>query len=159
MKRNYFKRKKKLKRELAPNILKKAKKDLKELSHTFVRRRDGINGELRGYCFTCGTYCEGGNFQAGHWEPDSTGGALLRFHPSNMNAQGGYCCNINRHGQQRVANEYTLRMIEKYGLERVNQLRRLKQKSIKADILFYLKMIELYRTGDEAKIVEYLESL
>ena len=143
-----------------PARIKRAKKELTLISHTFVRKRDSINkNKIGGYCMSCGKYCEGSDFQAGHWEPDSTGGALLRYHPQNMHGQGGYCCNINRHGQQRMGNDYTLKMIERYGLKRVNELRKLKYKSIKADILFYERMIELYRAGNEQDIIDYLESL
>lgn len=140
--------------------VKQAKKVLSRISHTFVRERDSADPSIiAGSCFTCGKWCEGGDFQAGHFEPDSTGGALLRFHPHNMHGQGGFCCNINRHGQQRIAIEYTSRMIKKYGLKYVEKLRALKQKSIKADLPFYLRMIELYERGNEKKIVSYLESL
>lgn len=142
-----------------PARVKKAKKDLEKLSHDFVRSRDSLNSPvISGYCCTCGKFCEGGDFQAGHYEPDSTGGALLRYHPRNMHGQGGYCCNINRHGQQKMANAYTFFMIKKYGIEYVESLRRLKQKSIKADIIFYERMIELYKDGNEENIVKYLES-
>jgi len=140
--------------------VKKAKEVLYKLSHTYIRRRDSKDPDfIGGNCFTCGKWCEGGDFQAGHFEPDSTGGALLRYHPLNMNGQGGYCCNINRHGQQRIGIEYYDRMVKKHGLKKVQALRALKQKSIKADLPFYLKMIELYETGDEKKIIKYLESL
>lgn len=150
----------KSKKDLMPTRVKRAKKELKEISHTFIRKRDSkIKDKIGGYCFSCGKYCEGSDFQCGHWEPDSTGGALLRYHPQNMHGQGGYCCNINRHGQQKMGNDYTLKMIEKYGLKRVNEIRALKYKSIKADILFYEKMIELYKEGNEQKIIDFLENL
>lgn len=145
---------------------KKAKKELTTLSHTFIRKRDSKDPSfIGGNCFTCGKWCEGSDFQAGHFEPDATGGALLRYHPTNMNGQGGYCCNINRHGQQRIALEYYARMVKKHGLARVEKLRALKHwkdkigMPFKADLPFYLKMIELYREGDEKKIVKYLEGL
>lgn len=146
--------------------VKQAKKVLTELSHTYIRHRDSVDSNIiAGNCFTCSKWCEGGNFQAGHFEPDSTGGVLLRYHPLNMHGQGGYCCNINRHGQQRIANEYFARMVKKYGLKYVEKLRALKNKKdaigmpYKADLSFFLKMIELYKEGNEKKIVKYLESL
>lgn len=143
-----------------PARVKRAKNKLYELSHTFVRERDSVNeGTIAGYCCSCGKWSEGGQFQAGHWESDQKGGALLRYHPRNMHGQGAYCCNINRHGQQSVAVSYTLFMIQKYGQEYVNKLRALKYKSIKADILFYEKMIELYEAKNEQAIVDYLENL
>ncbi len=53
----------------------------------------------------------------------------------------------------------SMRMEETYGTEYCNQLKQLKNKSIKADIFFYENMIELYKRGDEKKIVEYIELL
>src|ERR1035437_2054544 len=134
--------------------IKRIKNKLVEVSHTYIRRRDSKEPEFRigGICCTCGKYCEGGDFQAGHYEPDLTGGALLRYHPLNMNGQGGYCCNINRHGQQKMGNAYTFFMINKHGLKVVENLRALKQKTIKADIIFYQTMLDLYLAGDEKKI-------
>lgn len=143
-----------------PARVKRAKNRLTELSHTHVRRRDSSSEDrIAGFCKTCGKFCEGSHFQAGHYEPNSTGGALLRYHPRNMHGQGDYCCNINRHGQQRMANEYTLFMVRKYGIEYVDKLRSMKHKSIREDIMFLEKMIELYEIGDEEKIIEYLENL
>lgn len=143
-----------------PARIKRAKKKLVEISHRYIRERDSKDkGIIAGFCCTCPKWCEGSDFQAGHYEPDSTGGALLRYHPNNMHGQGGFCCNINKHGQQKMANAYTIFMIKKYGLKFVEKLRALKQKSIKADIIFYETMINLYEQGDEKKIVKYLESL
>jgi len=136
----------------------KAIKELKEISHDYIRRRDSFNKEeIGGKCFDCDTVAYGQQFQAGHFIPDSVGGALLRYHPHNMHGQTGGC-NM-KPSQERVKIEYTLKMLEKYGLTYVNHLRSLKQKSIKADITFYNKMIELYKKGNEKKIVDYLESL
>lgn len=138
----------------------KLAKELEKISHDYIRRRDSKDKDfIGGNCVTCGKYCENGNFQAGHWEPSSTCGAILRFHPHNMAGQGGYCCNINRHGQQRMGNEYTMVMIAKYGIKYVEYLRSLKHKTIKADSIFYQKMIDLYTAGDEKAIVAYLDSL
>lgn len=139
--------------------VKKAKKDLEKISHNYIRERDSKDkGIIAGFCCTCGKWCEGGDFQAGHYEPSSTGGAVLRYHPNNMHGQGGYCCNINRHGQQRMANAYTMFMIKKYGLKFTEKLRSLKQKTIKADIVFYETMIDLYKQKDEKKIIKFLEN-
>ena len=158
LKRSGFKRKIKLQRDRMPNRVKHAKKELTLISHTFIRKRDSINpNTIRGYCFDCGKLGEGRDFQAGHWIPDLVGGALLRYHPWNMHGQSGGC-NM-KFVQERVKINYTLRMIEVYGLTCVNQLKTLKGKSIKVDILFYEKMIELYKVGDEQKIVDYLHGL
>lgn len=147
---------KKVKKKKLPTI-KKLKKDLETISHTFIRKRDGINGEIRGYCFDCGDYAEAQQFQAGHWEPSGSSGALLRYHPHNMHGQAGKC-NMLR-SQERVKIEYTMKMLSLYTREYIDHLRQLKQKIVKADRYFYTTMIELYREGNEAKIVEFLESL
>jgi hypothetical protein len=137
--------------------VKKLSKVLEEKSHTFIRKRDGIDGEIRGYCFDCGMYAEGQQFQAGHFEPSGSCGAILRYHPQNMHGQRGGC-NM-KHRQESVKINYTLRMIDKYGLEYVNFLKSLRNKTIKADSIFYTTMIELYDRGDENAIVDYLHSL
>lgn len=153
-------RKTKHKRDLMPARVKRAKNKLYDLSHTYIRKRDSAqSGIIAGYCCSCGAFCEGGNFQAGHYEPDATGGALLRYHPHNMHGQGGYCCNITRNHKETVKVKYASFMYNKYGHEYVEKLLSMKKKSIKADIIFYEKMIELYEQGDELEIVQYLESL
>lgn len=147
----------KLKKDLMPARVKRAKKELEILSHTYIRKRDGINGEIKGYCFDCGKYSEGQQFQAGHFEPSGSCGALLRYHPHNMHGQNGGC--NTQYQQEKVKIDYTFKMLEKYGIERVNKIRQLKHKSIKADIIFYEKMIELYKEGNEQKIVDFLETV
>lgn len=165
MKRSGFKRggSKKLKKDLMPNRVKHAIKVLKEVSHSFVRRRDSHSrDEIRGLCFDCGTEAAGQHFQAGHWIPDSVGGILLRYHPHNMHGQSSGC-NM-KFVQERVKIDYTTAMIDRYGREHVDLLRSLKNRkeengmSLRADIFFYEKLIELYRAGDEAAIVDYLHN-
>ena len=141
-----------------PNRVKKAKKELEILSHNFIRKRDSINDyEIKGYCFDCGKLSEGQNFQCGHWIPNSVGGALLRYHPQNMHGQASGCnCGYQ---QEMVKIRYTAMMYQKYGKKCVAGLLQLKKKSIKADIIFYTKMIDLYIKGDEDEIVRFLESI
>lgn len=136
--------------------VKKAKKKLEKISHDYIRRRDGINGELKGYCFDCGKYCEGQMWQCGHFEPSGSSGALLRYHPHNMHGQFGGC--NTKYQQEHVKINYAYKMEDIYGREYVNKLRQLKYKIIKADIIFYETMIDLYEQGDEDKIVQYLET-
>ena len=139
--------------------LKKLKNDLKKASHTFVKNRDAFStNPYKGECITCGKYVEAGDFQAGHFEPSGSCGVLLRYHPHNIHGQGGFCCNINRNGQQKMANEYTMWMINKYGHQRVVELRELKRRSVNAGRYFYETMLELYEQGDEAEIIKFIES-
>lgn len=144
------------KRDLMPARIKRAKKELSELSHTHVRRRDSINDTtIGGYCFDCGKYSESRDFQCGHWIPDSSGGAILRYHPHNMHGQFSGCnCGYN---QEMVKIRYTQAMYQKYGELRVQSLTALKNRTIKADIIWYEKMIDLYKEGDEEKIISFLE--
>lgn len=135
----------------------KAKVELYDLSHTYIRERDSSQlGFIAGFCFDCGTYCEGQNFQCGHFIADSKG-AITRYHPHNMHGQFSGC-NM-KHQQEWVKINYTQKMEDKYGREYVNKLKMMAEKTIKADLTFYQKMIELYTVGDEKAIVNYLESL
>lgn len=149
---------KKLKRELMPARIKRAKKELTELSHTFVRKRDSRNAEiLGGYCIDCGKYTEGRDYQCGHWIPDSVGGATLRYHPLNMWGQASSCnCGYN---QEMVKINYTRAITQKLGEKRVARLIGLKNKVIKADIIWYEAMISLYKNGDQDAIVHFLEKV
>lgn len=145
-------------RELMPQRVNKAKSTVYQLSHNFVRQRDSEEpGTIGGFCFDCGKYDCGGNFQAGHWIPDSVGGALLRYHPRNMHGQIKGC-NM-KVVQERVKINYTFAMIKKYGTEYVEKLRMMQSmKTVKADIIFYERLIELYKAGDEQAICDFLES-
>lgn len=137
--------------------VKKAKEVLYELSHTFVRRRDSKDKDfIAGNCFDCGVWCEGGNFQAGHFIPDSRG-VITRYHPRNMHGQFSGC-NM-KYQQEKVKINYTMKMIQKYGKKYVDKLIAMSNKTVRVDLSFYLKMIELYREGNETKIIKYLESL
>jgi len=91
---------------------------------------------------------------AGHFIPDAAGGALLRFHPTNIHAQC-YHCNINLGGYGSV---YYSKMAEKYGQEMVDKIFQIKNYSIQADGYFYLTLIDLYDQGDEMEIIKFLES-
>lgn len=139
---------------------KKLAKKLEKISHDYIRRRDSFNNDLNiigGNCFDCGSQAFGQQFQCGHFIPDSVGGALLRYHPLNMHGQAGKC-NV-WFNSEMVKIRYTAMMYQKYGKKRVASLIALKNRSIKADSLFYLKMIKLYEQGNENKIVKYLDTL
>lgn len=110
-------------------------------------------------CFTCGrTGLTGANQHTGHFIPSGSCGATLRYHPNNLRIQC-YNCNINLGGNGA---EYYREMERTLGKKKVEALFQLKNKSIKADELFYKQMIELYKeaivTGKEKKIIKFLES-
>lgn len=146
-------------RKKSNNPTKKLAQKLEKICHDYIRRRDSINPEIAigGYCFDCGKMVFKQMFQAGHFLPSGSSGAILRYHPHNIHGQASGC---NCHYQQeQVKIRYTMAMIKKYGKKYVDKLIALKNKSIKADSIFYEKMIELYEQGDEEAIVDYLESL
>ena len=106
-------------------------------------------------CFTCDKPIEKSNCQLGHFIPSSVGGAILRYHPNNLRLQC-YYDNINLGGN---GSEFYKRLLAQEGQGFIDNLFRLKNRSIKADIIFYKKMIDLYEKGDEKEIVEFLNSL
>jgi len=116
---------------------------------SFVKVRD------KNICFTSGKKVEGSNCHCGHMFPSGSCGAVLRYHPLNLHVQS-YNENINLGGNGAV---YATNFIQKYGQQKFDDLMRLKQKTIKADVIFYQKLIDLYTEGDQDKIISYLESL
>lgn len=137
--------------------VKQAKNVLYELSHTYIRKRDSDDKDfIGGKCFDCGYFATGGNFQAGHFIPDSKG-FITRYHPLNMHGQFSGC-NM-KYQQERVKINYTMAMIKKYGKPFVDKLIQLSNKTVRTDLSMFLKLIELYKEGNEKKIIQYLESL
>lgn len=91
-------------------------------------------------CYTCGRKIEGSNKQLGHFIPSGACGALLRFNLDNLRWQC-YNCNINCGG---MGAEFYKRLVVEKGQDFVDELFRLKNQSVKADELFYLKLIKEY---------------
>jgi len=121
------------------------KKELWELCKAHTRKKYGTA------CFTCGTIC--GVLHTGHFIPSSVCGALLRYHPHNLATQCEHC-NIALSGNVNI---YEKRLREKIGDKKVDALFRLKHKSVKADSIFLQTLIDIYKKGDEEKIVAFLE--
>lgn len=151
------------KKDLMPARIKRAEKKLEILSHTHVRKRDSINtGIIGGICCTCGKYCESGNFQAGHRRPSGGSGWWLKYHPHNMFGQGGYCCNLNRNGQQKMGDDFALYFIKRFSFEYCERLNKISHTTLYIPvqkIVFLETMIEKYETGDEQQVVDYLEDI
>lgn len=139
---------------------KKLIKELEKICHDYIKQRDSDTQHkgtdmVGGNCIDCGKLSEGRNFQAGHFLPSGSSGALLRFHPENINGQSSGC-NM-AYSQERVKPFYTMAMIRKYGQERVEKIMQLKHKTVKADWMFYEILISLYKDGDEDAIIRFLE--
>lgn len=163
MKRSGFKNKAttQLKRsplkKVSKNKVKKKKPSITTLKNklwehvkTFIRERDGNK------CYTCpATGLVGSNWHTSHFIPSAACGALLRFHPHNL-ASCCYNCNINLGGN---GSEFYRRLVRDKGQQFIDSIFILKGKSIKADIIFYQNMIDLYSVGNEEGIINYLNSL
>lgn len=108
------------------------KKKLWTAFSAYIRKRD------ENICFTCGVYAEGSNYHAGHFVPKSVGGLALYFHEDNVHGQ---CmrCNIHLGGNQF---EYGKRL----GLEKAEELIKLKQKESKWTVNDYLTKIDYYES-------------
>lgn len=91
-------------------------------------------------CYTCGSIISGANKQLGHFIPSSTCGAFLRYDIRNLRWQ---CmrCNIHAGGNGAV---YYRRMVEREGQAYVDKLFQDKQKTVKADEIFYMNLIKEY---------------
>ena len=124
------------------------KKLWKIVSHRIKERDNWI-------CFTSKKKVSGANAHCGHGLASSICGARLRYHPKNLHCQS-YFENINAGGNGVI---YYQEQIKKYGQEIVDKLYQLQHKYIKADELFYMKLIELYTSGTWDEIESNLESL
>ena len=90
-------------------------------------------------CYSCGkTGLVGSSWQTGHLVPNSVGGALLRYHLSNLRPQC-YYCNINLGGNG--ATYYRL-MVEREGQKYVDELFALKNQTVKASDHFIALLAE-----------------
>lgn len=129
------------------------KKKLWELCKAIVRKRDG------NICVVCGKdIATKAGWHTGHFIPSSTCGAYLRYDLRNLHSSC-YNCNINLGGNGAMF----YRALEvRYGKEFVDHIFRDKNRSVKADVLFYLDLIERYQklaTLTKKRLMEYTKSI
>jgi hypothetical protein len=136
------------KKKKLPSIS-KVKKDLWKVVSKRIKERDNY------ICFTSGKKVEGMNAHCGHMHPSAACGALLRYHPKNLHCQS-YNENINLGGNGVM---YATRFIEVYGEKEFKNLLILKNRSIKADIHFYLNLLDLYKYSSLEEVENYLNNL
>ena len=92
-------------------------------------------------CYTCDKHpLEGSNWHTGHFIPSSTSGATLRYDLRNLRPQC-YFCNIHAGGNGAI---FYKRMVEREGQDYVDKLFQDKQKTVKADVIFYMRLIKEY---------------
>lgn len=118
------------------------KKKLWELCKQIIRKQYG------NICFTCGKKgLEGSSWQTGHFIPSSVGGGSLRYNLDNLRPQC-YNCNINAGGNGAI---YYRTMVETKGQDFVDKLFKLKNETIKIDVIWLSNKVEEY-----TKILENL---
>ena len=125
------------------------KKKLWRLTSEYVRKRDARErlGDVRGMgsnrnsdngqCVTCGIIKPIKELQAGHFIPRAQGNATY-FDLRNVHTQC-YRCNINLGGNGA---EYYPYMLDRYGQETIDELRRLSNTTVKFTRSDYEDMIE-----------------
>lgn len=112
------------------------KKKADKVFSEFIRQRD------KGVCFTCGCVKDWKQQQNGHYV--SRGCLPLRYREDNCHCQC-VACNVFKNGNYTV---YSLKMIEKYGVEKLKELEQIKKDSMsnvgKYGKDFYLNIINKY---------------
>lgn len=107
-----------------------------QIFNTYIRKRDKEKG-----CVSCGKkFGVKEKFDAGHFHPVSTSPSI-RFNEDNVHAQ---CVNCNRdkHGN---LHEYRFRLINRIGIERVEDIDRLRHGIIKYTIYELKELQEIYK--------------
>ena len=104
------------------------KKRLWKVISEYIRRK---HADDNGYvsCVTCGITKHWKEMQAGHFIPQAQGDAC-RYIEENIHPQD-YRCNINLGGN---GPEYNAYMLEMYGQEKIDELRRLSKTTVKLSI-------------------------
>jgi hypothetical protein len=125
------------KKPLRPLI--KLKKDVWKIFSIWVRKG---NADWRGYvqCFTCPAILmwNSGEIHAGHFIHDKQDFNEMNVHPQCQQ------CNYWKKGNTRI---YALRMVEKYGLEKVKELEKLAQeKGNRYNRIELIEIMEKYGT-------------
>jgi hypothetical protein len=87
-------------------------KDVEIVFNAFIRERDKNLP-----CISCDALAGTYKLTAGHFYPTTY--QCLRFNEDNVHGQCWFNCNKNKHGN---VNEYRIRLIEKIGIKRVEQL-------------------------------------
>jgi len=115
----------------------KLKVKLWELCKQLIRKRDD------NVCFICGKGdLAGASWHTGHFLPSAACGAYLRYDLRNLHSSC-YHCNINLGGNGAM---FYVRLEATYGKKWLDKVFLDKRVIVKADEIFYLKLIEEYTT-------------
>ena len=122
------------KKDLRINDIKIRKTAAKKACHDYIRERDKNKP-----CICCGEPL-GDNFHAGHWL-ESGNNPQIRYDENNIHGQRIYC-NTYKGGD---SGNYKERLIEKIGLEAVNELLSKKGGAMKRTAQDYLDIERYYK--------------
>jgi len=119
---------------------KSLRKDVWKLMSEWVRRKDaGFNGMTR--CYTCGNPVHWKEANAGHWKHGVSSASYLE--EDNVRVQ---CVACNQHRGGKLE-EYTLKLLDEIGRERMERIRKLKHQTYSKDeirekIKYYQKKVD-----------------
>lgn len=125
----------------------KAKKNAWDAFSRFIRARDciGTTGDIDGgICVTCGRYYPFKQLQAGHLIAGRTNSVLFDEEAVNIQCFG---CNIGRGGAYV---EYFIWMENKYGREKIDELRAKRHQQVKYTLFDYERIRKEYEDKYEA---------
>lgn len=126
-----------VKKKLVP--IPRLKKKLWGLFSLFIRLRDAdVNGNIR--CCTTGNVYPWNKSQAGHYFSQRGNPALI-FCEENVHAQSPIANKLQRNN---ITWDYTEFMIQKYGLDRLRQMAKLRGKEFKFTRQWLEEKIEYY---------------
>lgn len=131
----------------------KIQRQIWELCKEIVRKRDGNT------CVICGKQnLDGSGWHTGHFIPNSTCGAFLRYNLRNLHSSC-YNCNINLGGNGAL---FLVALEKRYGRDFVDKIIQDKQTITKADIIFYeneKQNLEKIRSWSQNKLLNYTKNL
>lgn len=106
----------------------------------------GSDGELYCKCYTCDRIKDIKKIDNGHWVPRAN--LQVRFHPNNARPQCTYC-NHFRHGEH---DKFRANLIKEIGIEKVEQIEKLGQVTLKVSSLELRKKAKYFR--EECKTIQ-----
>lgn len=121
-----------------PKTIGKLKKELQILVNKYCKLRDCTDGGA--ICISCKKWTAVEKLHGGHFLASTY--SATRFDERNINAQCGFSCNLSKSGN---IHEYRVGMIEKYGLEVVEELENKRLDEVKWSLPKLREDIALYK--------------
>ena len=121
-----------------PKSIGKLKKELQILVNKYCKLRDCKDGGA--ICISCDKWYPVDKLHGGHFIPSTY--SFVRFDERNINAQCGFNCNLNKHGNTI---EYRLGLIKKIGVEEVEYLEEHRNDPVKWSLPVLREQIKEYK--------------